>query len=298
MNKPLYSKTRFAPTPSGFLHLGNIYSFAVTSALAKKCNAKVLLRIDDIDRDKQDKANVRDIIDTLYFLEIPYDEGPRNMDEYEEYSQFRRMGMYNATLEKLKDEGRVFACTCSRTDVQRINADHTYPGTCRHKNLPLDTPGACWRLITDEHKDLTIKTTGEHVHVTLPNSMRDFIVRRRDGLPGYQLTSLLDDVHYGIDLIVRGQDLWDSSVTQLYLSSVLGLDAFANTIFYHHPLLMAVDGGKLSKSGGATSVHYLRKEGKGKEDILKAVAEVAGVNIAPKNWEELINLVGSGLNYL
>lgn len=239
--------------------------------------------------------NVPDILDTLNFLEIPWHEGPRNMEEYEAYSQFSRMGMYYAALERLKDEGRVFACTCSRTDVQRINADHTYPGTCRHKNLPVDTPGACWRLITDEHKDLVVQTISGAVQATLPNAMRDFIVRRRDGLPGYQLTSLLDDIYFGIDLVVRGQDLWDSSLTQLCLSEVLGTDKFADTIFYHHPLLMAVDGSKLSKSGGATSVHYLRKEGKSREDILAMVAAIAGVVVQPKSWEELISLVDSAM---
>lgn len=95
MNEPVFNKTRLAPTPSGFLHLGNIYSFALTAALARKTKSKILLRIDDADRERTNKRYVQDIFDTLDFLGIPWDEGPRNIKEYEqEYSQVHRMDIY------------------------------------------------------------------------------------------------------------------------------------------------------------------------------------------------------------
>src|SRR5580692_4653347 len=129
-----FNKTRIAPTPSGFLHLGNVLSFAITAAIATKTGAKILLRIDDLDRDRVNKQYVQDIFDTLNFLEIPWDEGPRNYNEYEsEYSQLHRMELYQAALQQLKNSGQVFACTCSRADVRRNNADDIYPGTCRNK---------------------------------------------------------------------------------------------------------------------------------------------------------------------
>src|ERR1035437_9153412 len=95
-----FKRTRIAPTPSGYLHLGNILSFAITAALARKTNAKVLLRIDDFDLERTNKLYVQDIFDTLNFLEIPWDEGPRNMKQYEqEFSQVHRMEMYKKALQ-------------------------------------------------------------------------------------------------------------------------------------------------------------------------------------------------------
>src|ERR1700761_6754186 len=96
-----FNKTRIAPTPSGFLHLGNVLSFAITAVIAEKTNAKILLRIDDLDRDRVNKQYVQDIFDTLNFLEIPWDGGPRNFGEYEsEYSQVHRMGLYQRVLDQ------------------------------------------------------------------------------------------------------------------------------------------------------------------------------------------------------
>src|SRR4051794_39214952 len=100
-HQPVIKKTRFAPTPSGFLHLGNILSFAITAALAAQAKAKILLRIDDFDMQRTNKLYVQDIFDTLNFLEIPWDEGPRNMAEYEEeYSQLHRMDIYRRALQQ------------------------------------------------------------------------------------------------------------------------------------------------------------------------------------------------------
>jgi glutamyl/glutaminyl-tRNA synthetase len=108
-----FNRTRLAPTPSGFLHLGNILSFAITAALAEKTGAKILLRIDDLDRERVNKLYVQDIFDTLNFLEIPWDEGPRDAKEFEQtHSQMQRMAMYREALRQLADEGKVFACTC------------------------------------------------------------------------------------------------------------------------------------------------------------------------------------------
>src|SRR4051812_36682128 len=98
-----FKKTRIAPTPSGFLHLGNIFSFAITAALAQKTQAKIFLRIDDFDRERTNKLYIQDIFDTLNFLEIPWHEGPRNMQAYEtEYSQAHRAEIYTKALQQLR----------------------------------------------------------------------------------------------------------------------------------------------------------------------------------------------------
>lgn len=272
-----FTKTRIAPTPSGFLHLGNILSFHITAGLAQKTGAGILLRIDDLDRERADKAYVQDIFDTLHFLDIPWTEGPKDIHEFEAvYSQVHRMEIYRKALQQLKDGGHLFACTCSRAQVLRDNPDGVYPGTCRNKAIPLDTKNASWRLRTTTDKVLSVKTLeGTTLKTSLPAAMQDFVVRKKDGFPAYQLTSVSDDVYYGIDLIVRGEDLWPSTLAQLYLASILGQDAFLNSTFYHHSLLEESPGKKLSKSAGATSVQYLRKEGKTAADIYAMTAGMA-----------------------
>lgn len=277
---PLFTKTRIAPTPSGFLHLGNALSFMITDKLSKQYGARLLLRIDDLDRERVEREYVEDIFETLHFLGIEWQEGPQNYNEYEHgWSQMQRLALYNAALQQLQDGGHLFACTCSRTQVLEKSSDGSYPGTCRHKNLPLDTPLANWRVRTDADVILQVKTLeGNIIETTLPRSMQDFVVRKKDGFPAYQLSSLVDDLHFGVDLIVRGQDLWDSTLAQLYLAKLLEQPAFSNTVFHHHPLVEVEPGKKLSKSAGDTSVRHLRMQGVGREEVYKMIAEMNAIN--------------------
>lgn len=265
-----FHRTRIAPTPSGFLHLGNAYSFLLTQSLAQQTGASILLRIDDLDQARAQTAYVQDIFDTLEFLEIQWQEGPKNPDEFKtSYSQLHRLSEYNKALEQLRQKNLLFACSCSRSDLQR-SAREGYPGTCRHKNIPLDSPGVNWRLRTDEDHLLTIRTfPGETTKARLTADMRDFIVRKKDGHPSYQLASLADDLYFKVDLIVRGEDLWPSTLAQLYLAKQLGATEFLDAHFHHHSLLLD-KGEKMSKSAGATSIKFLRQQG-------MSAAEVRGM---------------------
>src|SRR5579863_4374209 len=227
-----FNRTRIAPTPSGFLHLGNVLSFALTAGLARRSGASILLRIDDLDRERVSREYVEDIFETLSFLGIPWDEGPRNFSEFEQsWSQAHRLGMYGEALDRLRESGKVFACDCSRSKILRENPDGVYPGSCREKGLSLDKEGCSWR----------VNTSG----ADLPVAMTDFVVQKKDGNPAYQLTSVIDDLHFGVDLVVRGEDLRASTTAQQWLAEELGQDAFRNIHFYHHRLLMASKGEKL-----------------------------------------------------
>ena len=290
-----FSKTRIAPTPSGFLHLGNIYSFALTAALAEKYNAQILLRIDDLDRERVNKAYVQDIFDTLNFLGIPWHEGPRNYDEYgRQYSQLHRMALYRPALQQLKEAGLVFACNCSRTQVLQHSASGIYAGTCLHKAISFDAENTCWRLHTTVEEKLAVKDlSGEIINTSLPAPMQYFVVRKKDTYPAYQLASLVDDLHFGVDMIVRGADLWDSTLAQLYLAKQLKLDAFGETAFYHHSLMMEQGEKKLSKSAGATSVQYLRKQGKTAAEIYAMVGRMAGFRELATSWKDFVVCVHS-----
>jgi glutamyl/glutaminyl-tRNA synthetase len=283
-----FKKTRLAPTPSGYLHLGNVLSFSITAAMARKCAAKILLRIDDLDRTRADDRYVQDIFDTLNFLEIAWDEGPANAKEFiAGYSQFHRLGGYNDALARLADGKLVFACTCSRKDLLARG-----PCLCKDKHFPLTTENASWRLITDDTQELIVKNyDGRQIHGFLPEEMRDFIVRKKDGYPSYQLASVADDLFYGADLVVRGMDLWPSTLAQHMLAAALGNDQFNQIAFLHHPLLAEPSGLKMSKSAGATSIKYLRESGKSKAEVFGLIASLLGKHGNASNWNELAALI-------
>lgn len=279
-----FNKTRIAPTPSGFLHVGNVLSFSITAALARKHGAKVLLRIDDLDRARVNREYVTDIFDTLRFLEIPWDEGPQDADDFEaRFSQIHRMHLYNEALEQLAAGGFVFACTCSRKQMSEIGSC-----TCSDKQIPLNTPGASWRLRTDNVATLQVKSyTGKIIQTQLPAEMENFMVKKKDGFPAYQLTSVIDDLFYGVDLIVRGEDLWASTLAQTQLATVLGKQDFSDIVFYHHPLLLEADGKKLSKSAGSTSIRYLEQEGESAEDVFMLISDLFSLPETAGSWQEL-----------
>lgn len=288
LNMPLqtFAKTRIAPTPSGFLHLGNAFSFALTANLAQKTNAKILLRIDDLDRQRANKLYVQDIFDTLNFLNIPSHDGPQNLQEYEDiWSQMHRMPIYQTALDKLKQSGAVFACACSRTQIEHCN--------CIAQNIPLETPNTAWRLRTDDNLQLSIQTLNNGVvNAPVPPEMKNVVIKKKHGYPAYQLASLMDDLNFGIDLVVRGEDLWPSTIAQHYLAQVLQKPDFQKITFHHHPLLME-KGEKLSKSAGHTSIKYLREQGKKAVDIYEEIGKMMDLPGDLRSFENFANLINN-----
>lgn len=281
-----FARTRLAPTPSGFLHLGNIFSFALTTALARQTNASVLLRIDDLDQERVQPAYLQDIFDTLSFLDIPYDNGPRSVSDFQQhFSQLLREHLYGQRLQILRDQHLLFACNCSR---KQLAGQEGYPGTCRHKKLDLDAPDVAWRIVTGDKPVVRFHNIdGSLTETSLPASMTDFIVRRRDGKAAYQLSSLTDDAFYQTDLIVRGKDLLDSTLAQCFLSSLLPDHPLQQVSFFHHPLLLNSEGEKLSKSAGSISIHYLRTHGYAAAAIYDRIAKRIHPDFEAGSWQQL-----------
>lgn len=249
-----------------------------------------------MDRERAEPKYVQDIFETLQFLEIPWHDGPRSFEEFEaKYSQVHRLPLYNAALQHLRDSGQLFACNCSRTQIAAAGPGG-YPGTCRDKGIPLDIENVSWRLRTDDRQLAVKHFDGTHTISSLPDTMRDFIVRKKDGFPAYQLSSLVDDLHFGIDLIVRGEDLRDSTLAQLYLSSLLPENRFKDTTFYHHALLKTTTGEKLSKTAGDISVQYLRKEGKSSIEVYTMIEQMLGAKLRINSYTELASLVLGSMN--
>lgn len=222
-------RSRLAPTPSGFLHAGNAVNFVITAALTRGLGGDLRLRIDDLDTERVRPEYIEDIFATLAWLGIVPDCGPKNAAEADEFSQERRISRYDEMIRMLVATGRVYGCTCSRGEIQQRTGGLSYDGYCREANNPLN-PGT--------------------LRFRLDSGTGDPVIRRRDGLPAYHIASLADDIDYGINLIVRGEDLRSSTEIQLAIAQALGVVAlgFSNARFFHHPLLKRDDGEKFSKS--------------------------------------------------
>ncbi len=251
--------TRFAPTPSGLLHQGNAFNAVLCWLWARHSGGSLRLRIDDLDRPRVRQAYVQDVFDTLERLDIHWDHGPQNAKALATHSQQSRLPRYRETLAALVQTGRVYACTCSRKQIRQAIAERglpadsplAYPGTCRDQALPLDTPESSWRLNLEGLPEEAWKDGWLGPVSFSPAGEGDPVIRRRDGgMPAYHLASLTDDLDQGITGILRGEDLLSATVLQRSMARLLKADAFLQAPLVHHPLLLAPDGEKWSKSAG------------------------------------------------
>lgn len=266
MRTPLF---RLAPTPSGFLHLGNAFNFLLNWGYARRLGAKVLLRIDDLDAARSRVEYLEDIFETLHWLGLDWDEGPKEVRDFQQnWSQTLRLPNYQQQLERLVAKGLIFACDCSRKTLRDAGLTEVYPNICIEKHLPLmnDLP---WRLRVPKGKIISVQDTKlGQIDLDLYENLGSFVIKTRNGIPAYQLASLCDDVLFGVTHVIRGQDLLNSTTAQLYLAEILGFKAVQNIQWSHHRLITDVDGNKLSKSAGSLSLQYLRKHDFKPTDLL------------------------------
>lgn len=267
--------TRLAPTPSGFLHAGNALNFLLTDRLARHTGATLRLRIDDLDAERERQTYVEDIFEGLAWLGIRPDVGPRDAEDQRLHgSQRLRIPRYLELAGALRAAGRVYACGCSRQQRTTLMAAGRTTCGCRTAGLDLDDGSLAWRVRIPEDEEVTVHglygpPRTERPFAWLPDPV--LLQRSQDGRPrrpAYQLASLADDVDHGITFIVRGEDLFPSTLVQLHLARVLGLSAFATVRFLHHPLLTDDSGAKLSKSEGATSLRAMRLAGHGPQTLI------------------------------
>lgn len=274
-------RTRIAPTPSGFLHPGNGISFIITWAIARAQGGKIVLRIDDLDADRMRPEYVEDIFRTLDWLGLDYDEGPTSVEDFtKNYSQHNRLDLYFEALERLKNEGfaTVYACNCSRKQIRENSENSIYPNTCRSKNNDFDEKNTAWRIVVPENTLITFQEfQKEALYIRLDETMGDFIVRQKNGLPAYQIASSVDDEYFDINFIVRGQDLLNSTAAQEFLGNLLKKDL--PKTYFHHPLLTNRDGVKLSKSQGAGSLKDWREQGRSPLALYEKAEEWLGFEI-------------------
>ncbi len=244
--------TRLAPTPSGFLHQGNLFNFLLNWLWARANGGRVLLRIDDADASRKRAVYVEDIFRVLDWLGLDWDMGPAGPDDFElHWSQHRRNHLYTALLDELAQKKLLFACTCSRKEL--ADTGNMYPCICLSKQLPLYTPGAAWRILHGNGATTSfIDNALGALTLDIATVAAGFTVRQKDGGAAYQTASLADDRHFGITHICRGADLLPCTVMQLYMDAQLDKPCFHRCQFWHHPLLTTSGGAKLSKSAGQT----------------------------------------------
>jgi glutamyl-tRNA synthetase len=289
-------RSRIAPTPSGFLHSGNAINFTLAWLMVRKENGALRLRIDDLDAPRMNKEYIEDIFRTLEWLGMNWDEGPQGPDEHQRsFSQQLRIPRYNELIEKLGEKAQVFSCACSRKQIHELSTDGQYPGICRDKSLQRDTKDAALRILVPA--DTIIPVHDLHsgvIDVDLYKENRDFVIRRKDGIPAYHIASLADDVDQQINFIVRGEDLLQSTVSQLYLAQLLQLDAFTRSGFYHHPLIRDEKGDKLSKSAGSASIRSWRERGIKAEEFFLMLSQMLGWKEEATSLNEMLQLARGG----
>lgn len=271
-------RTRFAPSPTGFLHLGHLLHALYVWGCAVALGGEVIVRIEDHDRLRCKAQYERDMLETLDWLGLPYTSPPRNA--WQKPTSYRQSDCHERYLETLAQLGdRVYACDCSRkTLAARIGplaagAEMPYDGFCRDRNLE-DVPGTTLRLRAGE-APLSYQEGARSAE--LPNPLAacgDFALRDNKGLWTYQFCVVADDLHHGVNLVVRGQDLLPSTGRQLVLMRALG--ALETPVYIHHPLLADDTGEKLSKSRFSKSLHEWRLAGLSPAELCGMAAQRAG----------------------
>jgi len=279
---------RIAPTPSGYLHLGNALNFALTWLWVRKAGGSLRLRIDDSDTTRSKPEYISDIFETLNWMGLDWDEGPKTPDEQErQYSQAPRAMRYSEVIQQLTGTGKVYACECSRKDLLLRSCN------CREKNIELKRPDTALRIITPLQPVIVEDVKNGVREINLTEEMKDFVIRRRDGIPAYQVCSLTDDIDFGTTLILRGIDLLSSTAAQLYLASLLGDKTFPAISFYHHPLLHDIEGKKLSKSAGSLSLKTMRAQGVTSPELYSSISNMLGLKYPCSSIAEMLNETGS-----
>ena len=261
---------RLAPTPSGYLHLGNAVNFVLTWLLVRRAGGTLHLRIDDLDRARLRRVYLENIFRVIDWLKIDYDHGPTGPDDFlRHHSQLLHLPDYNRVLRRLAQQpGLVRGSQRTRTSAGG-------------RAVPLATPGAAWRAQVPAGAVINFMDGRQGaVRVLLAAVMPDFILRRKDGVAAYQLASMVDDLRLGTTLLVRGLDLLPSTAAQLWLAAQLTETQHFNADriqFFHHDLLTDAAGQKLSKTTQAAGDPGILGHPEGPAVVYRAAARLLGL---------------------
>ena len=280
---------RFAPTPSGRMHLGNVFAFMIAWLSVKSKDGTIVLRMEDLDTQRTSEEFAALLREDLRWLGLDWD--------WEQTPQSRRSEAYDRYFEALREKDLLYPCFCTRSQLHSVNAPHlsdgtyVYAGTCREltaQQRESYTRPPAWRVqVPDrvwEFSDLLQGSCSQN----LATDCGDFVVRRADGCYVYQLAVTVDDGEAGVTEVVRGVDLLSSAPRQMYLQELFG---FPSPVYGHVPLLLAPDGRRLSKRDMDLDLGQLRKYLK-PEQLLGSLACTAGLipNFEPISARELSSI--------
>ncbi len=282
---------RYAPSPTGPLHLGNLRTALLAWLQARLSGGQFVLRMEDIDQPRVKTGSAQQSLDDLHWMGLDWDEGPNIGGPVGPYEQSSRIALYETALQRLHFDTRLFPCFCSRKDIARAaSAPHgndttnIYPGTCRDMTLEQGNQqksqqhrDPAWRYRVPEQTISFDDQIVGHVVQTLHKDVGDFVLQRADAQFAYQLAVVVDDGLMGITDVVRGVDLLDSTPRQIELFNALG---FTAPRFWHVPLLHDSTGKRMAKRDGAESVATLRAQGISAEELIGTFA--ASLGLIPK----------------
>jgi glutamyl-tRNA synthetase len=275
------STGRLAPSPTGYLHLGNARSFLLAWLQMRSMGGRIILRIEDLDQPRAVPGAAARIVEDLQWIGLDWDN-----ELAPEYYQSNRFDIYREAIERLRGGGYLYECFCSRRELREIaSAPHgpngnRYGGTCR--DLTAGERAARW-----EEKDPALRfrvdpDTIIQVHDLIAGDQTedvaevtgDFIIARADGIPSYQLAVVVDDIAMGVTHILRGSDLLPSTPRQVLLYRTFGAPS---PLYAHVPLILGADGTRLAKRHGSVSLAELRAAGRAPEEIVGWLAWSCGL---------------------
>ena len=283
---------RFAPTPSGRMHLGNVFAALIAWLSVRSRKGSLVLRMEDLDTQRT-SADFADVLrDDLRWLGLDWD--------HETAPQSQRSEVYDRYFEKMMDEGLLYPCYCTRSQLHSVNAPHlsdgtyVYPGTCRTLTEPPAGRKPAWRvMVPDREWSFRDRVQGDY-SLNLATGCGDMVVRRADGVYVYQLAVTVDDGESGVTEVVRGMDLLSSAPRQMYLQELLG---FSHPSYGHVPMLLAPDGRRLSKRDRDLDLGELRKRMTAEElighlafaaKLIEKDAPISAAELASQfNWDKL-----------
>lgn len=280
---------RFAPSPTGRMHAGNVFAALVAWLVAKAQGGRIVLRIEDLDVERSKPGFVDAVQRDFERLGLTWDEGP--------YFQHDRTEAYRAAFDELDARGLVYPCFCTRADLHTASAPHrgekpVYPGTCRALSpedracRALERTPAQRLIVPDEEVAFCDLVQGSYEQ-NLAHDCGDFLIQRSDGAFAYQLAVVVDDAEQGINSVVRGVDLLCSTPQQIHLQSLLGL---AHPTYAHVPLIVAEHDRRLSKRDHDAALDALLECFKTPEAVIGHLAGLTGLapTCEPATPEQLL----------
>ena len=271
------TRVRFAPSPTGYLHIGGVRTALFNWLWARKNNGVFVLRIEDTDQERSTDESVRVILDSMSWLGLDWDEGPGKGGPHGPYTQMERLPLYKEWSEKLISAGRAYRCYCTKEELEEQRnalkardpkATFRYPRTCLKRTDHPDRPFVV-RFKSPDAGSISYRDKVFGL-VTTPNAaQQDFVLLRSDGVPLYNFGAVVDDIQMGITLVARGRDHMVNTPPQIMLYEAFGAEI---PEFAHLPMMLAQSGEKLSKRHGAVSVGEYRDQGYSPTAVLNYLA--------------------------